>query len=51
MVKMSVGKVHILYRAIGESDVSVVAYATKVDGLYINEGLSRVAEEQLSEVV
>lgn len=33
------GKVHILYRAIGEADVSVLGYASSFDGLHINERL------------
>ena len=33
------GKVHILYRAVGETDVSVLGYASSVDGLHINERL------------
>ena len=33
------GKVHILYRAIGETDVSVLGYASSFDGLHINERL------------
>src|SRR5208283_1432620 len=33
------GKVHILYRAIGETDVSVLGYASSLDGLHINERL------------
>jgi len=31
------GKVHILYRAIGENDVSVLGYASSIDGLNIYE--------------
>jgi len=31
------GKVHLLYRAIGESDVSVLGYASSMDGLHIKE--------------
>jgi predicted GH43/DUF377 family glycosyl hydrolase len=31
------GKVHILYRAIGENDVSVLGYASSIDGFTINE--------------
>ena len=34
------GKVHILYRAIGETDVSVLGYASSLDGLHIHERLS-----------
>ncbi len=37
------GKVHILYRAIGESDVSVLGYASSLDGLHINERLDKPA--------
>ena len=33
------GEVHILYRAIGETDVSVLGYASSFDGLHINERL------------
>jgi len=33
------GKVHIVYRAIGESDVSVLGHASSLDGLHINERL------------
>jgi len=35
------GKVHILYRAIGETDVSVLGYASSFDGLHINERLDK----------
>jgi predicted GH43/DUF377 family glycosyl hydrolase len=35
------GKVHILYRAIGESDVSVLGYASSLDGLHIHERLDK----------
>jgi predicted GH43/DUF377 family glycosyl hydrolase len=35
------GKIHILYRAIGESDVSVLGYASSLDGLHINERLDK----------
>jgi predicted GH43/DUF377 family glycosyl hydrolase len=34
-------KVHILYRAIGESDVSVLGYASSLDGFNINERLDK----------
>ena len=34
------GKVHILYRAIGDSDISVLGYASSADGLNIIERLS-----------
>ena len=37
------GKVHILYRAIGESDMSVLGYASSVDGLHISERLDKPA--------
>jgi len=33
------GKAHIVYRAIGESDVSVLGYASSVDGFHIDERL------------
>ncbi len=33
------GKVHILYRAMGEDDTSVVGYASSMDGLHIDERL------------
>jgi len=33
------GKVHIVYRAIGESDVSVLGHSSSFDGLHINERL------------
>jgi predicted GH43/DUF377 family glycosyl hydrolase len=33
------GRVHLVYRAIGDSDVSVLGYASSVDGLHINERL------------
>ena len=35
------GKVHILYRAIGETDVSVLGYASSLDGLHIQERLDK----------
>ncbi len=31
------GKVHIIYRAIGDSDVSVLGYASSIDGFHIDE--------------
>jgi predicted GH43/DUF377 family glycosyl hydrolase len=34
------GKVHILYRALGETDVSVLGYASSLDGLHIHERLT-----------
>ena len=34
-------KVHILYRAIGETDVSVLGYASSSDGLHIQERLDK----------
>ena len=37
------GKVHILYRAIGETDVSVLGYASSLDGLHIHERLDKPA--------
>ena len=37
------GKVHILYRAIGESDVSVLGYASSTDGFHIDERLDKPA--------
>jgi len=37
------GKVHILYRAIGETDVSVLGYASSIDGLHIYERLGKPA--------
>ena len=33
------GKVHILYRAIGDTDVSVIGYASSSDGVHIDERL------------
>ncbi len=33
------GKVHIVYRAIGDSDVSVLGYACSVDGVHVDERL------------
>jgi predicted GH43/DUF377 family glycosyl hydrolase len=33
------GKVHILYRAIGDSDISVLGYASSTDGFHIDERL------------
>ncbi len=33
------GKVHILYRAIGDTDVSVLGYASSLDGLHVRERL------------
>jgi predicted GH43/DUF377 family glycosyl hydrolase len=35
------GKVHILYRAIGETDVSVLGYASSLDGPHIHERLDK----------
>jgi len=35
------GKVHIVYRAIGDSDVSVLGYASSVDGFYVDERLDK----------
>src|SRR3989344_448002 len=37
------GKVHILYRAIGDNDISVVGYASSVDGIHIDERLDEPA--------
>lgn len=37
------GKVHILYRAIGETDVSVLGYASSLDGLHVNERADKPA--------
>jgi predicted GH43/DUF377 family glycosyl hydrolase len=34
------GKVHLLYRALGENDVSTIGYATSLDGFNIHERLS-----------
>src|SRR3989344_680555 len=39
----SSGKVHILYRAIGDSDNSVLGYANSIDGFTINETYPRPA--------
>ena len=35
------GKVHIMYRAIGNSDISVLGYASSIDGFHINERLDK----------
>lgn len=35
------GKVHILYRAIGDSNISVFGYASSIDGFHIDERLDR----------
>ena len=35
------GKVHILYRALGETDVSTLGYASSLDGLHIHERLDK----------
>jgi len=35
------GKVHIIYRAIGDSDVSVLGYASSIDGFHIDERLDK----------
>ncbi len=35
------GKVHIVYRAIGDSDVSVFGYASSVDGFHVDERLDK----------
>lgn len=37
------GKVHIIYRAIGESDISVLGYAKSEDGLHIVKGSKQLA--------
>jgi predicted GH43/DUF377 family glycosyl hydrolase len=37
------GKVHILYRAIGDTDVSVLGYASSLDGVHIRERLEKPA--------
>ena len=37
------GKVHILYRAIGDTDVSVLGYASSPDGVHIQERLAKPA--------
>ena len=37
------GKVHLLYRAIGETDVSVLGYASSIDGFHIQERLDKPA--------
>lgn len=35
------GKVHIVYRAIGDSDVSVLGYASSIEGFHIHERLDK----------
>ena len=35
------GKVHIVYRAIGDSDISVFGYASSIDGFHIDERLDK----------
>ena len=35
------GKVHIVYRAIGDSDISVLGYASSTDGFHIDERLEK----------
>jgi predicted GH43/DUF377 family glycosyl hydrolase len=35
------GKVHIVYRAIGDSNVSVLGYASSIDGFHIDERLDK----------
>ncbi len=35
------GKVHILYRALGDTDTSVIGYASSLDGFHINERLDK----------
>ena len=37
------GKVHLLYRAIGDNDVSVLGYASSLDGLHVSERLDKPA--------
>jgi predicted GH43/DUF377 family glycosyl hydrolase/RNase P subunit RPR2 len=37
------GKVHLLYRAIGDTDVSVLGYASSADGLHFQERLTKPA--------
>lgn len=37
------GKIHLLYRAIGDNDVSVLGYASSSDGIYFDERLSSPA--------
>ena len=37
------GKVHIIYRAIGDNDISVLGYARSDDGYNINKGLKEIA--------
>ena len=33
------GKVHILYRALGDTDTSVIGYVSSIDGFHIDERL------------
>jgi len=43
------GKVHLVYRAVGDQDISVLGYASSDDGLHINERLKKpiyVPQEQ-----
>jgi predicted GH43/DUF377 family glycosyl hydrolase len=35
------GEVHIVYRAIGDSDVSVLGYASSIDGFHVDERLDK----------
>jgi predicted GH43/DUF377 family glycosyl hydrolase len=35
------GKVHILYRALGDTDTSVIGYASSLDGFHIDERLNK----------
>jgi len=37
------GRVHLLYRAIGDTDISVLGYASSTDGLHFNERLEEPA--------
>ena len=37
------GKVHILYRALGDTDTSVIGYASSRDGFHIDERLDQTS--------
>jgi len=37
------GKVHILYRAIGDTDISILGYASSIDGFHVDERLPEPA--------
>lgn len=37
------GKVHVIYRAVGDTDISVLGYAESKDGLYFNRNGKRLA--------